>query len=171
MSKNARGQRIDTVFVLIVFVVFAVSVLFVLMLSAGTYSNITEMSREEHAERTVLSYLWTKARNSDSSGNIHVGEFNGIPALNIDEEIAGITFRTVIYYYDGWIYELFSEADLEFYPEDGTRIIQAADLRFAELDYGLIKVSSGSRDLLISPRTTKLSVDVYEPFGDEVRMR
>ena len=156
MSQTVRGQRIDTIFVLIIFVVFAVSVLLVLMLSASTYSNVTEMSRDEQSERSVLSYIWTKVRNSDESGGVSVGYFHGIQAIRIDETIGGVLYRTVIYHYDGWVYELFSDAALEFYPEDGTRIIQTADLKFAELGYGLIRITSGSRSLLISPRSSAL---------------
>jgi len=154
MTTSIRGQRIDTVFVLIVFCVFAVSVLMVLMLGANTYGHITEMSREEQAERTVISYIWTKVRNGDEAGGVSVGEFNGLPALRIDEEYSGIRYRTVIYHYNGWVYELFSEEGLDFFPEDGTRIIAAADLGFVELDYGLIRASAGTRSLLISPRSS-----------------
>jgi len=153
MTTAIRGQRIDTVFVLIVFCVFAVSVLMVLMLGANTYGHITEMSREGQAERTVVSYIWTKVRNGDEEGSVSVGEFHGLPALRIDEEYGGIRYRTVIYHYGGWVYELFSEEGLDFFPEDGTRIIAAADLVFAELGYGLIRASSGTRALLISPRS------------------
>ena len=154
MIDASRGQRIDTVFVLIVFCVFAVSVLTVLMLGARTYSHITGLTREESAERTVLSYIWTKVRNGDEAGSVSAGDFHGLQALRIDEEFDGIRYRTVIYHYDGWVLELFSEEGLEFYPEDGVRIIAATDLGFAELEYGLIRVSAGTRSLLISPRST-----------------
>jgi len=167
MLKTVRGQRIDTVFVLIVFCVFAFSVLMVLMLGANTYSHITEMSREEHAERTVLSYIWTKVRNSDEGGNIRIDDFQGLPALCIFEEVSGIQYRTLIYHYDNWVYELFSEADIVLDPEDGIKIIQAEFLHLEELDYGLISVSSGTRTLLISPRSR--AVETGPPgFGEEV---
>jgi len=152
MATATRGQRIDTVFVLIVFCIFAISVLTVLMLGANTYSHITEMSREDQAERTALSYIWTKIKNGDEAGSVSVGDFHGLSSLRIDEEFDGIRYRTVIYHYDGWVFELFSEADLEFYPEDGVRIIAADGLEFSALDYGLIRVSAGTRSLLISPR-------------------
>jgi len=166
--KTVRGQRIDTVFVLIVFCVFAVSVLTVLMLGANTYSHITEMSREEHAERTVLSYIWTKVRNSDESGNIRIVDFHGLPALYIGEEAGGIQYSTLIYHYDGWVFELFSEADLEFEPADGVRTIMAKSLLFEELDHGLVRVSAGGKSLLISPRSSALETGQLSDPGEEV---
>jgi len=154
MIKNTRGQRIDTVFVLIIFCVFAVSVLMVLMFGASIYQNMTEISREDHDERTVLSYIRTKVRNNDETGSVYVGTFQGLPALCYDEEFSGIQFRTVIYHYNGWVYELFSETDLDFHPEDGVRIMELSDLRFEALDPNLIKISAGTKELLLFPRST-----------------
>ena len=125
MTKSTRGQRIDTVFVLIIFCIFALSVLMVLMFSASIYQNMTEISREEQDERTVLSYIRTKVRNNDTDGNVSVGEFQGLPALYYDEDIGGIAYRTSVYHYNGWVYELFSEAELDFSPEDGVSVMEA----------------------------------------------
>ena len=153
MMKAVRGQRIDTIFVLIIFCIFAVSVLMVLMFGASIYQNMTEISREDHDERTVLSYIRTKVRTSDE-GNLYVGEFQGLPALCYDEEIGEVLYHTFIYHYNGCVYELFSEADLDFYPEDGTKIMELDDLSFEALDNRLIKVSAGTKQLLLFPRST-----------------
>ena len=152
--KTVRGQRIDTIFVLIIFCIFAISVLMVLMYSASIYQHMTEISREEQDERTVLSYIRTKVRSCDETGSVHVGEFQGLPALCYDEEYSGIQFRTVIYHYNGWVNELFSEVGLDFSPEDGTRIMELGDINFEALEYGLIKVSAGTKELLLLPRST-----------------
>ena len=145
-------NKIDSVFVLIIFSVFALSVLMVLMLGASVYKNMTEITREGQEERTLLSFIWTKVKNSDDAGSVYVGEFCGLPALCFDEDIGGTQYWTVIYHYDGWVYELFSEKELEFFPEDGERVLEIPELSFEEHEYGLIKVSSGKKTLLISPR-------------------
>jgi hypothetical protein len=153
MTKKLRGQRIDTVFVLIIFCVFAVSVLMVLMLSASIYQNITEMTQTGQDERIVLSYIWTKVKGNDDAAKVSVGEFHGRSALYFDEVFDSTTFRTMIYYHDGWVYELFSDTSLDFYPEDGERIIRVESLSFEQLDYGIIRISSGSRSLLVTMRS------------------
>jgi len=135
-----------------IFCVFAVSVLMVLMLGANTYKNVTDMSRDGDSERSVLSYIWTKIKNSDDAGQIYVGDFHGLSALYIIEDIAQTQYITTVYHYDGWVYELFCEAGLEFTPENGTQIIRIDYLTFDNLDNGSIKVSSGGKDLLIFPR-------------------
>ena len=160
MKKAVRGRSIDTIFVLIVFGIFAFSVLMVLMLGASIYRNINDISQDGHYEHTALSYIWTKTKNFDEAGSVHVGDFNGVPALFIDELLGDTEFRTAVYHYDGWLMELFSEAELEFSPMDGVRIVMVDDLSFAEVNYGpvddsssLIKVDAGGMVLLLSPRS------------------
>ena len=166
MIKKTRNQRIDTVFALMIFCVFAVSVLMVLMLGASTYKNITEITRDGHDERAALSYIRTKAKNSDTIDSISVGSFNGLPALFFDEVIDYTIYRVMIYHYDGWVYEIFSEAGLDFEPEDGARIIKIPDLSFREIDHGVIKVNSGARELLIYPRGGNVPTLLEDPYGD-----
>jgi len=166
MMRRVRGQKIDTVFVLIIFCVFAISVLMVLMLGASIYQNVNDLTQEGHNERLVLSYIWTKVKNDDEAGRISVGSFHGYAALFFDEEFDGITYRTMIYHYDGWVYELFSEKDLGFYPEDGKQILRIGELGFEELDNGMLRISSGDAYLLISLRGGALGELEYE-FSDE----
>jgi len=153
MSRVSK-TRADTLFVLIIFCVFAVSVLLVLMLGADINQSMTEISREQEDERMVLSYIRTKFRSNDENGNVFVGEFAGIPALIYKEDIGGRAFHTLIYHYDGWLRELFSEVDLDFLPSDGTAIIPVDNLLFEVLDIGLIRITAGTKSLLLHPRTT-----------------
>jgi len=166
MIHASRSHRIDTIFVLIIFCVFAVSVLMVLMLGASTYAKVTEMSGEGHSERSVLSYIWTKVKNSDDAGQVHVGDFHGLSALYIDEEIGQAVYRTAIYGYNGWVYELFCEAGLDFYPEDGQQIIRLDHLVFKWLESGLIRVSADARSLLIFPRGSASEADSYLAYAE-----
>ena len=153
MKKINRGRNIDTIFVLIVFSIFALSVLMVLMLGASIYRNINEISIDGQSEHTALSYIWTKTKNFDEADGVHVGDFQGVPALFIDEKIGDTYFRTTIYHYDGWLCELFSEAALEFSPEDGVRVIRVDEMRFDTLEYGIIRATTGVKSLLLSPRS------------------
>ena len=152
MSKATRGRSIDTIFVLIVFSIFAFSVLMVLMLGASIYRNINDISREGQYEHTALAYVWTKTKNFDDAESVYVSDFNGVNSLFIRENIYGLEFKTVIYSYDGWLYELFTEAALTFAPGDGVRIVRIDGLKFEEVRNGLIRVSVNDKSLMISPR-------------------
>ena len=153
MIKKTGEHKIDTIFVLIIFCVFALSVLMVLMLGASVYKKMNEITRDGQDERMLLSYIWTKVKNVDEAGSIYIGDFHGLNALYLDEEYNSTQYRTVIYHYDGWIYELFSEASLELFPEDGIRVTSIGELKLEESGYGLIKISTESGCLYLSPRS------------------
>lgn len=154
MKRNTRSHSIDTVFVLVVFSTFALSVLMVLALGAGVYRNINDISREFEAERTALSYVRTKVRNLDNAGAFQVAPLGDIPALHISENIGGTEYTTVIYSYDGWLCELFSESSLEFAPQDGIRIAPVTDLHFEQQDDKTITISASDMFILLSPRSS-----------------
>jgi len=153
MSKLSRGRSIDTIFVLIVFSIFAISILMVLMLGASIYRNINDISHDGQSEHTALSYIWTKTKNYDDAESIHVGDFNGVSALFIDEKLGDTYYRTSIYHYDGWLCELFSETTLVFSPQDGVRVIRVDGMRFEAVENGLIRATTGVKSLLLSPRS------------------
>ena len=152
MGKATGGRKIDTVFVLIIFSVFALSVLMVLMLGASVYKNMSETSRDGQDERTLLSYIWTQVKNRDGDGDLYIGKFDGLTALCYDEVFGDSTYQTVVYHYDGWVYELFYDTELEFFPEEGQKVMEIAEMKLEEQEYGIIKVSSGEKSILIYPR-------------------
>ena len=145
-------KKVDTFFVLLIFAAFAMSVLVVLMLSGMIYKHMVDISREGYNSQTCLSFIWSRVKNEDEAGKIRVDEFEGCPALSIYEEFGDSTYRTAIYYYEGWIHELFSEVGLGLTPGDGTPLIEVASFSLEELDYGLIRASTDSGSLLIYPR-------------------
>jgi hypothetical protein len=151
--KTKQGQKIDTIFVLMVFCVFAAMVLTVLTLGARIYKNTAALAREGYNGQTCLSYIWSKVKNEDEAGRIYVDDFNGAPALCFGEEYDGETYRTVIYLYNGRIYELFCGTGLSFPPEDGTPVIEAEVFSVKQLDNGLIKAETDTGSLLIYPRS------------------
>jgi len=140
----------------------------VLMFGANIYQHMNEISREEHEERTILSYIRTKVRNNDEAGVVYVGEFHGIPALYYEESNEGTDYTTVVYHYDGWVMELFSEVGLDFYPQDGVPIMELNELMFEELEHNLIRVSSGTKNLLIFPRGDMAETWPHTSLGGEV---
>ena len=164
MKKPIRNRRIDTIFVLIIFSVFALSVLMVLTFGASIYKNISNIARDGQNERTVLSYVRSKIKNYDGMDRIVAGDFHGLSALYVYEELGHTLYNTIVYQYDGWLYEIFTEADFEFMPEDGIKITKVNDLSFKPLKDGLIQVTTGDLNLLISPRGGTFTTEAH--FND-----
>jgi hypothetical protein len=151
--RPAQSKKTDVVFSLLIFSTFAISVLVTLMLGASFYQRVNAMTRDGYNERTSLSYIWSKVKNSDNIDMISVNNFNGIPALFLYEVYGDTTYVTRIYSYDGWIHELFSDIDLDMIPENGTPIIKAGVLEFEQFDGGLIRVSTDIGSMIIQPRS------------------
>ena len=147
------SRKTNTIFVMLVFLIFTISVLLTLMFSASVYRNVSDSLRENYNERTALSYIWTKVRRFDEGGSIFVGEFNGQSALFIREVFGGNVFETVLYSYDGWFRELFRSAAVEFNSADGLPLLELDRLEFVQLGNGIISVTSGDMNLLISQRS------------------
>lgn len=157
---RSSGNKVDSVFVLMTFCVFAVSVFLVLMLSGSTYGNMINISQEGQNERIALSYIRTKVRSTDSAGSISVGHFNGLAALTLEEVFGESTFVTYIYLYNGWVHELFHEEGQNFRPEDGVAIIRTDSLDFEVIDNSLIRASTDFASLLIFPRSVEAGGEV-----------
>jgi len=154
VTKNS-SNKIDTVFVLMIFCVFAMSVFLVLMLSASTYRNMVDISNEGQNERVAMSYIRTKIRKADTAGAISVSDFNGVSALSLVEEVGGRNFVTLIYYHEGWLNELFHEVGFDYFaPGDGIPIIRVDSLRFDMIDDSLIRITTDKESLLITPRSS-----------------
>ena len=160
MAKPVRAQKIDTIFVLVIFCVFAASVLISLMFGGSIYKNTTDKANEKYDENICLSYIWMKVKNSDVIDSVYTDKFHDLTVLCLDEDYDYVTYQTRIYIYEGWVCELFSELGLEFYPYAGDQIIRADALEFESLESGLIKATvNNSESMIIYPR----SKEEYSP--------
>jgi hypothetical protein len=143
-------HHIDGVFVLLLFGVFAACVLMVLLTGAGSYQRLTERDAHSYDQRICVQYLAARVRHADTTGGVFVGTFDGKPeeagdTLFLAETLDGETYWTRIYYYDGYVRELFTAADGEFEPEDGDPVLTAQSLSFSLKD-GLLTAETADAD-------------------------
>ncbi|MCR4955942.1 MAG: DUF4860 domain-containing protein [Lachnospiraceae bacterium] len=141
--KKVRGEHnIDSVFVLLLFVVFAGSVLLVLLFGASSYESLVKRDTKAYNDRTAISYVAAKIRHSDEKNSVYVGSFtkredpsaDGISTLYLKLIAEGETYYTKIYYYDGYIREVLCEENAGLLPQDGNEIMKAKGLSFTEKD-------------------------------------
>lgn len=161
---QASNRTIDIVFVLTLFCMFAASVLLVLLAGAGAYRNIAGQMEEQYTERTCLSYLDAKVRHYDCIDMVAVEPFGQENALVLYEEIGETRYKTVIYYADGYVRELFFEDGLEFQPGDGEIILPAQNLQVEWETESLLQIVCTGQDGL----QEKLLVSLHSGKGDEV---
>lgn len=149
------GNTVDSIFVLVLFAVFAIAVLFVLMSGAGVYKDAKSVMTERFQERTCLAYITAKVNHYDEEGSVFVTEIDGVPALGLKEEMGALSFVTYIYGFDGSVREIMVEDGYDFSLSDGMVIVDADNLSFKQ-DGSLILVSctgEGGRTASVILRT------------------
>lgn len=125
MESKARNHTIDVLFVLILFAVFALSVVSLTGTGAQIYSNLVDSMETNYEARTASAYLINKIHAADSEGNVRIGTFGDGSCVLLLEEIDNITYCTYLYHYDGQLMELFTRLDDTIDPKYGTAIMEA----------------------------------------------
>lgn len=131
MRKKPQTHTIDTLFT----VLLLLSFLLFSMLVAGTgsmvYQKSTDSLNRNYTSRTALSYLAEKLRQHDQSGCIAITRLdNDLPALALYEEQSEARYCTYLYFYDGALRELFTQASNTPSVDMGTAIAELADFTF-----------------------------------------
>lgn len=134
MNKGLNKHGVSSVAVLLVMSIFAVCVLMVLLTGAGSYKRLAQRDLRVYEWRTDIQYITQKIRQSDSASAVWVAPFDdktNINTLFLAETIKDRVYITRIYYYNGYIYELYSDEQAEMKPLDGNQIMQIKDVSFS----------------------------------------
>ncbi len=152
----ARSQFVEVFSGLILFLVFTVSMLFVLLFGATAYKNISTELDRQYRERTVLNYIAAKVRYNKAEDNVQMSDISGVAALTFEEEIEGVLYLTYVYFYDGYLRELYTPKGTQLSPDSGDEILPIDNLVFTPVEDKLVKVvcevNGRTEDLLLNLR-------------------
>lgn len=150
--KNVNPKHnIESAFVLVLFAVFAVTIVAVLALGANSYKSLVERDNESYNKRIITSYVSAKIRNNDQINSVEVGGFasadeaDGVDTLHMYQDIEGATYDLRVYYYEGKIYEMLTLEGADMDPQDGNAIMDAQSLTFVR-DGNIIHIASRDAD-------------------------
>lgn len=132
MKKILKHGSLSGLVALLTFVLFAISILFVLLNGAGVYRRLTQRDQHSYDSRTCAQYIATKIRQAPSPTAIKADKFGTVDSLVISQDIEGSEFVTRIYCYENWLMELFTFADGDFLPEDGEKILPLGSLSVSQ---------------------------------------
>lgn len=136
MKRKTITHNLDGLAALLLFAVFAASVLAVLLTGAKAYRGVTRRDQEAYNARTAVQYVAQRVRQADSLYGVAVEEFGGVESLVLGQ---GEEYITRLYCYEGWLMELYCLAGEDFSPEDGERVVEAQELKLS-LDRGMLGV-------------------------------
>ena len=137
-----KGQHtIDILFTLALFLAFAVLALFVVVLGANAYNDISRSSEDNYNIRSSFVYLTEKIRQGDAYGNVAVTSLSGSDAVVLSQEINSDTYQTWIYLTNGKLNEIFIREGTAFAPEAGQEIMDLSGFEIDVLDGRLFRIT------------------------------
>jgi len=130
-THKIKNHSSEIIFTMLLFFMFTFMILTVLISGVSVYKNTEEIMHNRYEERTAMAYVMTRLRQSDTYDSIYLDSNHIVDSMVIIKEyLFGMEYRTYMYCYNGWIYELFTTAEFEFDPNAGTPIVEAEDLNF-----------------------------------------
>jgi len=145
-KSNVSGfTLVPVLFVLTLFLLLSALSISVILAGSTVYEKISDNMDNNYDRRVTFSYLANKIRQNDVGGSISVENKDGLQMLAISEtdEIFGDEYVTYIYYYKGFIREIFltvenNGATVDFNPDWGDEIIKANNFSFDLTGEGII---------------------------------
>lgn len=121
--KQMRKGGLTGVLVLLVFAVFLVCTMLVLLTGADIVDRLTREDQINYIHRTAVQYVTMRVHQADEEGMVEVRRVEDRDVLVLAETVEGTRYETLVYYYDGFLREMFCEAGLDIPLEFGEEIL------------------------------------------------
>lgn len=162
-KKSMRaGVAVDTLFTLTLFIVFAISVLFVMITGVKVYQKTAAENADSGNERIANMYLVSKIRHFDASSGenaILVCRDRNGDSLILREDYDGFLVETRLYCRDGYLCELFYDPAEGFDPALGEKVLAVNSLKI-DADHGLLRFSvNGGKQMTVRTCTEPEVID------------
>ncbi len=137
-----RKHTADTLFVVLLYGLFALLSLLLILIGARVYKRTVEHTEARGDVRASLSYVANKVGAAD---RVSLETRDGLSVLVLTQEFDGDLFETCIYYTGGVLREWFAEVATPFLPKRGKPSPLSLPFPSREED-GLLAVTSAGRD-------------------------
>lgn len=141
-NRYENKHMVDILFVLALFVVFAISALMLVILGADVYKKTVTSMDKNFEDRTATSYIVEKIRQADQADSIRVTDLgDGEDALCIVRRVGENEYHTLLYVYDHSLCELSTRGDATPVPEYGTKLFSLDNLTITKESEHLFTVT------------------------------
>lgn len=144
--RSTHKHTIDLLFPIALLFVFAACAVTVILFAAGIYENTITQSHQNHQARTVVAYISEKVRQNDTADSISITTLDGREALCFRQTYHQEAYHTYLYYYDGYLRELFVKENTVFSPADGRGILPLQSFTLEAIDANLMYMSCTDTD-------------------------
>ena len=140
LRLHSSKTKIDTLFLVSLFVLFAFTSSILVLLGAKQYHTTADTMNQNYEVRTAFSYFSEKIHQNDHAA-IALTDFDGTQALVFTEETDGIAYRTYVYVYDDMLCELLVGSGTDATPSMGQSIVPMRALSMELSDEGLLTMN------------------------------
>lgn len=155
-ENNTSQFSFQFIFIMLLFLLIVFLSVMIILLGNDVYSGINKDREENYQKMVSLSYVANKIRQNDKEGSVRIDSLQGKNAVVINEVYDGVEYETWIYFYNNGIYEMFTDANMEFNLEDGMRILNVESFKIEKLKDNLYKFTASN-----NKEKTELILNVY----------
>lgn len=138
--KERKASSVASIFPLLLLLVFAIFALFVLMFSANIYKSQLNSSSLNNESKIAVSYLCEKIHQNDTAGSIDVINIDGSDVLELKQNVGGVDYSTLLYFFEGSVRELFIKSGKSVDLSNGEEIISAKTLEIERTNANLLNI-------------------------------
>lgn len=158
--KRHRSWLVNFICILTILCMFAIAGLMLTGMGVGVYQKITVNNLENFRLRTSLSFVATKMRQLDKEDAVYLSEKDGTKILVMDSTENNVAYETILYFYEGKLYEQYQEKGFEYSLSGGQAIADLKEFKVEERKDGLfeltaVNLNDEEQNLLIHLRSVK----------------
>ncbi len=127
MIKNKSGNYIGLICFFSLMALMIIMSMMLIFTAASSYSKIEENTDKVYCKDTALCYIANKVHSMDNKG-VEIHNEGDISYLCLHDD--SMMYKTIIYYYDGYVYEDLMKADKPFIQGKGEKIVRIDNVRF-----------------------------------------
>lgn len=150
-----KRHSIDTLFLVVIFLVFTFSALSALLLAVNFYQDTINKSESNENARAAVAYIREVVHQNDKKGAVSIEEFDGVACMKIRQEGEYLLY---LYLKDGELRELYTKKGAKVSTADGQKIMKLKALTFEKADNSCYRISctddtGNSETIIISIKT------------------
>jgi len=161
MQKNKkRNSYIQIVCALSLFLLFSVCSLVVVTIGANNYKGILGETDKSFNTNASLHYVSNKLHSYDKPNSVSIENINGIQVLALNEDLTDSGYHTLIYFYNGYLYELLKQKHQTFVLGNGTKVFPIETFSIKKLTNSVVELTATNKKS--EQLSTKISLKCAE---------
>lgn len=141
--RKTKKSKLDTVFVMMVFMLFICCLLLVTLTFAKVYKSSAERISDRFENAAAVSFIMKNLQSFDKENSINVRVIEDKTVLCLYETIDNSEYVTYIYQNEGMLCELFADTDFPFSFENGEVMLPCDDFTVS-IENGIVNFSLSS---------------------------